>query len=206
MVEVANSSWSKLSVKYVLDGRRRLNTGQYESAYRKFLKAADAEMARYLRHTDTPQCAEPGCARCCRTLMVVSSKAERAFLKRMVSTRTPRDVVKARAEDECARIDEATAACGLSGYTRSGLGAISALYVQLGGRCPLLHNDVCLIYEDRPLSCRTFVGHQRCSNPYNRIMLLGAVSRQFHGDIARSGSCHEPLAKLIHEWSQRWAP
>ncbi len=102
-----------------------------------------------------------GCGTCCRQAVPISPAEARGIAATVAAMPAPRrDVVMAR-------FDVARATLDAAGIDRTpetflaidprGRGAISEAYLEQRIACPLLENESCSIYPDRPLVCREYL-------------------------------------------------
>jgi Fe-S-cluster containining protein len=163
-----------------------------------------------------------GCGACCRRQLVPISVVEARALARAVDALPP-----ARREGTRARFAAAVRAIEALGLLdpaappgrmtfqstiadpRRGWSDVVARYFAAGIPCPLLEDDRCSLYEERPLVCREYLA----TSPPERCTELGAarvVPRPIHGSEVLATAVREltgePLPMLplplALEWSE----
>ncbi|MCW5747310.1 MAG: YkgJ family cysteine cluster protein [Alphaproteobacteria bacterium] len=102
-----------------------------------------------------------GCAACCRQFVVISTTEARRIAALVEAMPEPRrSQVRARFEHADRRIADWSATLGHGPGGPQGKWTnqeLAASYVGLWLDCPLLENERCSIYEERPLVCREYL-------------------------------------------------
>lgn len=151
-----------------------------------------------------------GCAACCRRQLVPISVVEARALTRAVEAlpEPRRTAVRARfaaavrAMEQTGLLDAGAPRGRMA--LRSELrdpqaawGDIVARYFAAGIACPLLEDDRCSMYEDRPIVCREFLA----TSPAERCQTLGGAST-----VARPVHGSEALATAVREFTGEALP
>ena len=113
-----------------------------------------------LAEIGTPITCGPGCAACCRKLVPISAieaRRLRALVDALPDAR--RAVVEARFEAAGARLRSAGLLSRLDqdGLSGEEVVALSGPYFDLWLDCPLLEEERCAIYAERPAACREYL-------------------------------------------------
>lgn len=138
-----------------------------------------------------PSC-RAGCAACCRQLVPISRTEARRIAAVVAALPEPRrGAVYARFDDARSRL----AAAGLldrlrdsASMTKAQAQPLGEAYFRAGVPCPLLEDDACSIYPDRPLICREYlVSSDRalCDDPAARHVQKIPVNGKLGGLVGR---------------------
>lgn len=162
-----------------------------------------------------------GCGACCRRQLVPISVVEARALARAVDALPParREAVRARfaaavrALERIGLLDPAAPPGRMLlksdlADPRRGWSDVVARYFAAGVPCPVLEDDRCSLYEDRPLVCREYL----VTSPPERCAQLGAASvvpRPVHGSEILATAVREftgePLPMLPLPLSLEWS-
>jgi len=155
-------------------------------AFRTYTNAVvDQAIAHSVAEGKPPSC-RAGCAACCRQFVVISTTEARriaALVDAMPETR--RSEVRARFEDVDRRIAEWSTSVGFGrgqNQARKTERELASSYVGLWLDCPLLENEQCSIYEDRPLVCREYLvtsPAEDCSRLHEPGTVVDPIPRLF---------------------------
>lgn len=141
-----------------------------------------------------PVMCREGCAACCRYLAPVSAPEARRLWAAVKALPQPqRDRVEARFT-AAARAILASAARG-DGAAEAGLEAISQWYWALRLECPLLENEHCVLYAERPLACRE---HLVTSSP-RACSDFGGVTDTLSPPVSVAECMHELACRVEGE-------
>lgn len=148
-----------------------------------------------------------GCAACCRTMIPVA-EVEARRLRELVETlpEPQRAQVLARFADVLRRLDEAGLLSRLRSrdqWTDSENKNVQVKYFLQGIACPFLEDESCIIYGDRPTSCREFLvtsPPENCSRPTNEDVRIVNLPLRVTSALPRFDA-DAPTAKQI-----RWVP
>lgn len=156
-----------------------------------------------IANADPIECRE-GCAACCRQLVPISVIEARA-LARAVDALPParRDAMRARfaatvrALEKLGLLDAAAPPGRMMLKSalddpRRGWADVTARYFAARIPCPLLEDERCALYDERPLVCREYL----VTTPRERCAQLGAARA-----VARPVPGSEVLATAAREWS-----
>ena len=134
----------------------------------------DAVIARSVEESSaqgaSPSCSA-GCSHCCNQFFTLPPQ-EALYLLRVVDTMAPamkRHVQRKfyenyRALESSGRLRQALEVCS-GKLSRAELGKFSLEYMRLDIQCPFLMQNMCGIYEHRPMVCRSFLkvsGQEEC--------------------------------------------
>ena len=129
------------------------------------LQSLDDEIAKeadqLLHQSGKPISCRKGCAACCRQIMPISD-AEALALVQLMDDMSPsqRDRVQRRFDEAVKRLDDEGLLERLWSFVDRGeedLSELTADYFRREIACPFLEDEVCTIYEDRPLACREYL-------------------------------------------------
>lgn len=161
----------------------------------------DTVMARAVAAAEArgrPISCKEGCAACCRHLALISDIEAQSLVDLVDQMPEPRrSVVRARFAAAGRRLTEAGLAergRNAAGLPPEQLTALATDYFRLRIACPLLEDERCSVYNDRPLVCRRAVVTSpaaHCNDPGDkRIQLLRAP--KFTAAIMLMTSDEEP--------------
>jgi Fe-S-cluster containining protein len=143
--------------------RRLMKNNKYRAAYRRLTRIADFHAKRLKNVIEKTQkkplaCGDTGCDHCCRVLLTTASRLEASVLRGNYKRLSDEDqaYVDDRAREEEKILNRAATILGWpDGVTRQNRDAVADLYTSIGGRCIFLGRaGDCLIYQDRPWTCR----------------------------------------------------
>ncbi|HKU94287.1 MAG TPA: YkgJ family cysteine cluster protein, partial [Vineibacter sp.] len=130
-------------------------------AFRAYTDAMVDQAIDYSASEGKPVSCRAGCAACCRQFVVISTTEARRIAALVDAMPEPRrSEVHARFEHVDKRIAEWSTSVGFGrGQTQSRMSErdLASSYVGLWLDCPLLEDEKCSIYEDRPLVCREYL-------------------------------------------------
>ena len=155
--------------------------------FRAYTEAAVAHAITHTVAQGKPISCRAGCSACCHHQLVPISTTEArriaAFIDAMPEPR--RSAVRARFDDADRRIiawNESTGhGVGLNRDRQTSDERLGA-YFSLGIACPLLEDDQCSIYEERPLVCREYLvtsPAENCARLEEPDIVVEAVPRMF---------------------------
>ncbi|MDD4951142.1 MAG: YkgJ family cysteine cluster protein [Desulfovibrionaceae bacterium] len=143
-----------------------LGRAKLADALPALFKVADAVFARTaaaLAGMGRPVSCGPGCAACCRQLIVVSEPEALRLARLARDLPEPgRETVLSRFQDAASRLEQAGLLAGLIDAFSNQVHdwrrfkEVQKAYWDLGIDCPFLENGVCGVYRDRPLICRQY--------------------------------------------------
>lgn len=137
--------------------------------FRAYTEAAVAHAIAISTAEGKPPSCRAGCSACCRHQPVPISTTEARRIAAIVDAMPEprRSAVRARFEDADRRITAWNASTGnglgLNRHRQSRDERLGA-YFRLGIPCPLLEDDQCSIYEERPLVCREYLATSPAEN------------------------------------------
>jgi Fe-S-cluster containining protein len=160
------------------DGERDMATlGLLASAAARLMDEATSRMIEAERCAGRAPSCWPGCVACCRQLVTVSPPEALLLLDAIdaMETKARQDVLR-RFEAAEQRLSEAGLVVRLSGLGDSALGSedhygLAREYYGLQIDCPLLANELCGAYPERPVLCREYfvtTPAAWCSDPFSR--------------------------------------
>lgn len=130
-------------------------------AFRAYTNAVVDQAIAYSTAEGKPPSCRPGCAACCRQFVVISTTEAQRIAALVDAMPEPRQSeVRARFEYVDRRIAEWSTTVGFGrgqGQARKSERELASSYVGLWLDCPLLENEQCSIYEERPLVCREYL-------------------------------------------------
>lgn len=141
--------------------------------FRSLTDAIGEATRRDLAGDLTPVSCETGCAACCRQVVPVGL-AEARHLARVVEEMPAeeRARIEDRFEEALDKLDEAGLLERVRGYPEIGSPEdrqdLGLEYFREWIDCPFLEEELCAIYEDRPLACREYMvtsDPEHCSDP-----------------------------------------
>jgi Fe-S-cluster containining protein len=156
-----------------------------------------------------------GCAACCRMLVPISHVEARRLRELVESLPEPRrSQVLARFAAALGRLDQAGLLDKLRGreqWTDAESKKIQVQYFLEQIACPLLEDETCTIYRDRPATCREFLvtsPAEHCSRPTNEdvrmvklpFRVMSALAR-FDADSATDKQIRWVPLVLALEWA-----
>jgi Fe-S-cluster containining protein len=144
-----------------------------------------------------------GCGACCRQLVPISRPEAHLIADLVDALPEPRRaVVRARFEAARARLAEAGLLERLEHPERfadADLHALGLEYFALGVACPLLEDESCSIYPERPIACREYLvtsPAEHCASPTAETVRM----------LPLAGKASTALARLDEEPGARFVP
>jgi Fe-S-cluster containining protein len=183
--------------------------------FRAYTEAAVAHAIDYsIAQGKTPSC-RAGCSACCHHQMVPISTTEARRIAAVVDAMPEprRSAVRARFDDADRRItvwnESSGQGLGLNRERQTEDERLGA-YFSLGISCPMLENDQCSIYEERPLVCREYLvttPAENCARLEEPGVVVEPVPRMFTevalGHLLSDETPPKPSRVLLAQ-SLRW--
>jgi Fe-S-cluster containining protein len=148
-----------------------------------------------------------GCAACCRSMVAISEVEARHLHELVESLPEPqRSHVLARFAEAVRRLDQAGLLDRLRSrerWTDADYPKIEVRYFAQGIACPLLEDESCSIYPERPATCREFLvtsPAEKCAMPTNEEVHMVKLPFRVMSALAR----FDPVAPTADHI--RWVP
>jgi Fe-S-cluster containining protein len=148
-----------------------------------------------------------GCAACCRSMVAISEVEARRLRELVESLPEPRrSQVLARFAEAIRRLDEAGLLDALRNrerWTDADYPKIEVRYFAQRIACPLLEDEACSIYPERPATCREFLvtsPAEKCAMPTNEEVHVVKLPFRVMSALARFDPVAPPAEHI------RWVP